>query len=144
MLGPSAGVRGRGREIADLANVRFGVQAATSSQRIVADIVKPSTPALIFNNSVDVVQALKNQQIEAIVVDLPTALYLVAAELEQAEVVGQFEDTQGGDEFALVLPKGSVLTQPVTEAVDALRADGTLAKLEQEWLSDSVNVPVLR
>lgn len=60
----------------------FGVQTGTSSQRIVYDIVQPKHEAMIFNNSVDVVQALKNKQIQAIVVDLPTALDLVG-ELKQ-------------------------------------------------------------
>jgi polar amino acid transport system substrate-binding protein len=28
--------------------------------------------------------------------------------------------------------------------VDSLREDGTLAKIEQEWLSDAVDAPVLK
>lgn len=130
--------------IEELKAVQFGVQSGTSSQRIVADIVAPDKDAMVFNNSVDVVQALKNKQIQAIVVDLPTALYLQAVELDNGVVVGQFEDTQGGDEFALVLPKGSELTGPVTEAMDALREAGTLDELETQWLSESVDVPVLK
>lgn len=130
--------------IEELKAVQFGVQSGTSSQRIVADIVAPDKDAMIYNNSVDVVQALKNKQIQAIVVDLPTALYLQAVELDNGVVVGQFEDTQGGDEFALVLPKGSELTGPVTEAMDALREAGTLDELETQWLSESVDVPVLK
>lgn len=130
--------------VADLKDVQFGVQSGTSSQRIVADIVQPAKDAMVFNNSVDVVQAMKNKQIQAIVVDLPTALYLQAVELDNGVVVGQFEDTQGGDEFALVLPKGSKLTEPVTKAVDALRENGTLDELQTKWLSESVDVPVLK
>ena len=88
-------------------------------------------------------QALKGGQVDAIVVDLPTALYLVASELDDGVVVGQFADTSGGDQFGLVLPKGSPLTAAVTGAVDALRADGTLDSLTKTWLSETVNVPVL-
>jgi polar amino acid transport system substrate-binding protein len=64
-----------------------------------------------------------------------------------AKIVGQFEN-QGGtgtpEQFGLVLDKGSALTSCVTDAVDALREDGTLAKLEQQWLSDAVDTPVLK
>lgn len=76
--------------------------------------------------------------------DLPTGLYLAAAELDGGVVVGQFADTAGGDDFGLVLPKGSPMTDPVTAAVDALREAGTLEQLETEWLSDSIDVPVLQ
>jgi polar amino acid transport system substrate-binding protein len=36
------------------------------------------------------------------------------------------------------------LTSCVTDAVDALCEDGTLAKIEQEWLSGAVDAPVLK
>ena len=130
--------------LADLEDVSFGVQTGTTSLAILEDSVDLSSDPLLFNSNPDTVQALKGGQVEAIVVDLPTALYLAAAELDNGVVVGQFEDTEGGDEFGLVLPKGSSLTQPVSEAVDALREDGTLADLEQQWLSESVDVPVLQ
>lgn len=129
--------------IADLKGVMFGVQTGTTSQRMLVDTVAPSAEPLVFNSSQDTVQALKGGQVDAIVVDLPTALYLVSAELDTGKVVGQFADTTGGDEYGLVLPKGSALTGPVTEAVDALREDGTLEELATTWLSDSVDAPVL-
>lgn len=82
---------------------------------------------------------------DAIVVDLPTAFYITAAEVTDGTIVGQFENQAGTPEqFGLVLDKGSALTSCVTAAVDALRKDGTLAKLEQEWLSDAVDAPVLK
>ena len=129
--------------IADLTDVLFGVQTGTTSQSILETAVAPTQDAMPFNNSQDTVQALMGGQVDAIVVDLPTALYLVAAELDEGIVVGQFADSTGGDEYGLVLPKDSALTAPVTAAVDALREDGTLDELAQTWLSDSVDVPVL-
>lgn len=131
------------KSLADLKDIQFGVQTSTSSQQILNDVIKPSKNPMVFNNSVDVVQALKNKQIQAIVVDLPTALYLASAELDQGKIVGQLTDA-AGDEFAFVLPKGSQLTAPVSKAVDKLRDDGTLAQLQQKWLSDSVKVPELK
>ncbi|VEH69330.1 ABC transporter substrate-binding protein [Arachnia propionica] len=129
--------------VAELKSALLGAQTGTTSHRMLTETVAPTTAPSVFNNSQDTVQALKGGQVDAIVVDLPTALYLVAAELDGGVVVGQFADTSGGDQFGLVLPKGSPLTAAVTGAVDALRADGTLDSLTKTWLSETVNVPVL-
>lgn len=129
--------------VADLKDVVFGVQTGTTSHRMLTDTVAPATAPSVFGSSQDTVQALKGGQVDAIVVDLPTALYLQAAELESGKVVGQFADTAGGDQYGLVLPKGSPLTGQVSAAVEALEADGTLSELQQKWLSDAVEVPVL-
>ena len=129
--------------VAELKGALLGAQTGTTSHRMLTETVAPTTAPSVFNNSQDTVQALKGGQVDAIVVDLPTALYLVAAELDGGVVVGQFADTSGGDQFGLVLPKGSPLTAAVTGAVDALRADGTLDSLTKTWLSETVNVPVL-
>lgn len=130
--------------IADLKSVKFGVAIGTTSQKALTTIIAPTSQPKIFNSNDDLVQALKSKQIEALVVDLPTALYLAAAEIDNGKIVGQLADTSGGDQFGLVLAKGSKLTEPVTAAVDALKADGTLAALEKQWLSDSIKVPVLQ
>ena len=129
--------------VAELKSALLGAQTGTTSHRMLTETVAPTTAPSVFNNSQDTVQALKGGQVDAIVVDLPTALYLVAAELDGGVVVGQFADTSGGDQFGLVLPKGSPLTAAVTGAVDALRTDGTLDSLTKTWLSETVNVPVL-
>ena len=129
--------------VAELKGALLGAQTGTTSHRMLTETVAPTTAPSVFNNSLDTVQALKGGQVDAIVVDLPTALYLVASELDDGVVVGQFADTSGGDQFGLVLPKGSALTAAVTGAVDALRADGTLDSLTKTWLSETVNVPVL-
>ena len=129
--------------VAELKGALLGAQTGTTSHRMLTETVAPTNAPSVFNNSQDTVQALKGGQVDAIVVDLPTALYLVAAELDDGVVIGQFADTSGGDQFGLVLPKGSALTTAVTGAVDTLRADGTLDSLTKTWLSESVNVPVL-
>ena len=90
------------------------------------------------------VQALKNGQIDGIVVDLPTAFYMVAAQLDDGVIVGQLPQGSGAaDQFGLVLAKGSALTPCVSQAVDALRADGTLAGLEKTWLAGTDGAPQL-
>lgn len=131
--------------VADLKNVLFGVQAGSTSQQFLTEHVTTEKDPQIYNNNADVVQALKSGQVDAIVVDLPTAFFISATQLDdKGVIVGQFEGTKDGDNYGLVLPKGSALTEPVTKAVDELREDGTLAALEEQWLSLAVDVPVLK
>jgi polar amino acid transport system substrate-binding protein len=129
--------------LAELKTATLGVATGTTSYTIATAQLGESHLQL-FNTVDDAVLALKSGQVGGIVVDLPTAFYLTAAELDGGVIVGQFADTAGGDNYGLVLQKGSALTAPVTAAVDALRVDGTLASLEQKWLSDAVSVPVLK
>ncbi|WP_405642773.1 ABC transporter substrate-binding protein [Streptomyces sp. NBC_00019] len=131
--------------IADLKGLKLGAQVGTTSLNYLEDVVKPTQQVAAYAKNDQAKSALKNGQVDAIVVDLPTAFYITAAEVTDAEIVGQFEN-QGGtpEQFGLVLDKGSALTSCVTDAVDTLRENGTLAKIEQQWLSDAVDAPVLK
>ncbi|WP_458243095.1 ABC transporter substrate-binding protein [Streptomyces sp. MAI_2237] len=131
--------------IADLKGLKLGAQVGTTSLNYISDVVKPSQQAAVYSKNDQAVSALKNRQVDAIVTDLPTAFYVTAAQVTDGEIVGQFEN-QGTtpEQFGLVLDKGSALTSCVSSAVDALRKDGTLAKLEKQWLSDAVDAPVLK
>ncbi|SEJ36207.1 ABC transporter substrate-binding protein [Demequina mangrovi] len=129
--------------VADLADLKVGVPSGTTSYTVAAEVLGDQNLA-VFNSSEDTVLALNSGQIDAFVIDLPSAFYLAAVELDGGKILGQFEDATGGDEFGFVLPKGSALTEAVTGAVDALTEDGTLAAIETEWLSDAVDVPVLK
>ncbi|MFC9847725.1 ABC transporter substrate-binding protein [Streptomyces sp. NPDC060223] len=131
--------------IADLKDVKLGAQVGTTSLDYINDVVKPTEAPAAYAKNDQAKSALKNGQVDAIVVDLPTAFYITAAEVTDAKIVGQFENTGGTPEqFGLVLDKGSALTPCVTDAVDALREDGTLASIEKQWLSDAVDAPVLK
>lgn len=135
----------RATGVADLKKLKLGAQVGTTSLDYITDVVKPSQQPAVYAKNDQAKSALKNGQVDAIVVDLPTAFYITSAEVTDAKIVGQFEN-QGGtaEQFGLVLDKGSALTPCVTTAVDALRKDGTLAKIEQQWLSDAVDAPVLK
>ncbi len=133
------------QSLADLKDVKFGVAAGSNGAEVVEKNVDPTQEISIFNSNEDAVAALQAGQIDAVVTDLPTVLYLQAAVLDDGVVVGQFEPLEGdGDEFAFLLPKDSELTPAVTEAVDALREDGTLAELEQKWVAEGAGAPVLQ
>ncbi|MEU1300833.1 ABC transporter substrate-binding protein [Streptomyces shenzhenensis] len=131
--------------IADLAGLKLGAQVGTTSLDYITDVVRPKQEAAVYAKNDQAKSALQNGQVDAIIADLPTAFYITAAEITDAEIVGQFEN-QGDtpEQFGLVLDKGSALTPCVTRAVDALRKDGTLAGIETQWLSDAVDAPVLK
>jgi polar amino acid transport system substrate-binding protein len=131
------------KSLADLQETQIGVQIGTTSLDAVEAEIDPSEQPQVFNNSGDVVTALKNEQIDAIVVDLPTALFLTAVQVPTATVVGQFS-APGGDQWGALLEKDSPLTGCVSEAVDALRESGELQRLETRWMSQAAGAPELR
>lgn len=132
------------KDLAGLKGLKLGAQVGTTSYSAITDIVKPSTSPAVFNTNDDAKAALTNGQIDALVVDLPTAFYITSAELKGGTIVGQLPQTSGTPEqFGMVLDKGSPLTTCVSQAVDALRSDGTLDKLKGQWLSQAGNAPEL-
>ncbi|WP_433395020.1 ABC transporter substrate-binding protein [Streptomyces sp. CA-146814] len=133
------------KSVADLKDVKLGAQVGTTSLEFIDDLVKPDTKPAVYQRNDFAKSALKTGQVDAIVVDLPTAFYITGAEVPEAKVVGQFPNSaETPEQFGLVLDKESPLTSCVSGAVDALRKDGTLAALEKEWLSDAVDAPVLK
>lgn len=130
--------------LADLKGLLIGAQTGTTSLKAVEEIIMPTAGAKVFNSNDDAKAALANGQVDAIVVDLPTALYLTAVELDGGIIIGQLEGADAGDAFGLVLDKGSPLTAAVTAAVDALRANGKLAEIAATWLTDLAGAPVLK
>jgi polar amino acid transport system substrate-binding protein len=89
------------------------------------------------------VTALKQKQVDAVVVDLPTAFFLTAAQVPSAKIVGQFS-APGGDQWGALLQKGSPLTPCVSKAIDSLREGGQLQALEQRWMGAAAGAPVLK
>ncbi len=130
--------------LADLADAKIGVQIGTTSLDAVNEAIQPSNDPQVFDNSNDVVSALKNGQVDSVVVDLPTALYLTAAQVPTATVVGQFESSGKEDEWGALLQKGSSLTPCVSAAIDDLQSSGELPKIEKQWMSDSADAPILQ
>ena len=122
--------------LADLADAKLGAQVGTTSYTAITDQVQPSEEPAVFDTNDQAVQALKNGQIDGIVVDLPTAYYMTAVQLDDGMIVGQLPLPEGEPEqFGAVLAKDSPLTDCISTAVDALREDGILDQINQEWLA---------
>jgi polar amino acid transport system substrate-binding protein len=132
------------KSLADLKEFAIGAATGTTSFNAIESIIKPTSGARAFNNSDDAKAALIAGQVDAVVIDLPTAFYLTAVELDGGKIIGQLEDAGAGDQFGLVLDKGSKLTAAVTSAVDALRDSGKLQELADTWLAGYAGAPVLK
>ncbi|RBQ15748.1 amino acid ABC transporter substrate-binding protein [Spongiactinospora rosea] len=132
------------KDIAALKDAVIGVQVGTTSLQAVQDVIQPAAEPKVYSQQVDAVNALKNKQVEAIVVDLPTAFYVTAAQVENSKIVGQF-GTGGAapEEFGLVFEKGSPLVGCVDQAIGGLRESGALDKIEKQWLGSAVGAPDL-
>jgi polar amino acid transport system substrate-binding protein len=130
--------------VADLAGYKLGAQTGTTSLTAIRDVIQPDEDPLVFTDTNAAKQALQNGQVDAILADVPTAFFITAVEIPDAEIIGQFQPETGKqEEFGLLFEEGSDLVPCVNEALATLREDGTLADIEQEWLSDVVDVPVL-
>jgi polar amino acid transport system substrate-binding protein len=128
--------------IADLKGAKLGAAVGTTSLDAISNQIgsKPQ----VFNDNAAGVSALKNKQIDGLVVDLPTAFYLSGVEIPHGIIVGQLPSTGTGDQFGLLLSKGSKLTSCVSAAVDAITKDGSLAAITDKWLATDAGAPVLK
>jgi polar amino acid transport system substrate-binding protein len=128
--------------IAELKGAKLGAAVGTTSLDAIE--TQLGLKASVFNDNAAGVSALKNKQIDGLVVDLPTAFYLSGVEVENGIIVGQLASSGAGDQFGLLLTKGSALTSCVSGAVDAITADGTLASITDTWLATNTGSPVLK
>jgi len=133
--------------IAELAEFRFGAQVGTTSYTTIVDVIKPTQEPSVFDTNDAAIEALKNGQVDGIVVDLPTAFFITAAQIVDddfnplAAIVGQFPAPEEGEYFSLVLAKDSPLTSCVNQAIAAMWDDGTLEAITKEWLADKASAP---
>ncbi|MFM9165806.1 MAG: ABC transporter substrate-binding protein [Candidatus Limnocylindrus sp.] len=131
--------------IADLKTAKLGAQIGTTSLDAINNVIKPDTEVAVFNTNDEAVAALEGGLVDGIVTDVPTAFYMRDAQLTGGIIVGQLpSDGSAQEQFGMVLEKGSALTACVSAAVNALKADGTLAALLTEWIADKASAPVLK
>jgi polar amino acid transport system substrate-binding protein len=130
--------------VASMKDVKFGAQAGTTSLDFITNVIKPTIEPYVYDDNAGAKAALEAKQIDAVVVDLPTAFYIAAAELTDATVVGQFPASLSTtpDNFGFVFDLNNELVGCVNTALATLKDDGTLAAIEKTWLSEKTNAPV--
>jgi polar amino acid transport system substrate-binding protein len=129
--------------IAELADAKLGAPIGTTSLSVIEDVVQPSAEPAVYDDLAGAVQDLKSGAIDGVVVDLPSAFFITAVQIPKGVVVGQFETGDTQEYFAMAFETGSPLVECVNLGLQEMKADGTLDAIEQEWLADKTNAPVL-
>ncbi|MCU0277618.1 MAG: ABC transporter substrate-binding protein [Candidatus Nanopelagicales bacterium] len=120
--------------LAELQDAKLGAQVGTTSLDFINEDIQPTQQPLVYNDTNDAKSALEAGQIDGIVVDLPTAYYVTAVEFDNAKIVGQFPAQDGGEQFGLLMAKGSPLVGCVNQALATLDESGELQAIQDEWL----------
>ena len=133
-------------KVSELKDLKFGAQAGTTSLDFITKVIQPTSEPFIYDDNAAAKAAMEAKQIDAIVLDLPTALYVSAVEIEGSKVIGQFplSDKVGADNFGMVFDLNNPLVECVNEALSRMR-DLTyeLVSIEETWLSGYTGAPVI-
>ena len=128
--------------LAQIKDAKIGAMVGSTSYEMAHKLVKPDIDT--FNDDVASSQALDANQIDALVVDTPSAVTMVdSGQVKNAKILGQIKGSQDPEGMGIVLPKGSKLTPTASKAVTALKKDGTLDKLQKQWLHVYTSLPML-
>ena len=134
----------RVRTIAGLKPFKLGAPIGTTSYDVIVNRVKPDEDPAVFDTLNDAVTALKNGQIDGLVVDFPSTGFITAVQVPKGVVVGRFPTSGVQEYFGLVFQRGNSLVACVNAQLRRMRADGTLKRLEQRWLSRVGGAAILR
>ena len=133
-------------EMSALKSLKWGVVQATTALPVVTQTIQPESDPLFYDDNANAVAAMQADQIDAAVFDLPTALYLSAVVVKDGAVLGQFpaEKSKAPDQFGMLMSKDNPIKECVNEALAAMKADGSLAAIEAQWLQAATNVPLIK
>lgn len=115
-------------------NLLVGAQAGTTNFYVaVYDVLDgdEANPRIkLFDTFGASVQALTSGDVDTVLMDQTSANGYIGANPGAFKVVG---DALGTEEFGFIFTPGSDLVEPVNAAIAAIKADGTLAALEEKW-----------
>ena len=143
IIGAADSAAASATSIGDLKDLKLGAAIATTSLDYLEEVVQPSTDAAVFDDNVAAKSAFDAGQIDGIVFDLPTAYYITAVEIPDASILGVLPRGESPEELGMLFEKGSPLVSCVNNALAALRDDGTIETLEDEWLDSGGSIPTL-
>lgn len=132
-------------EMENLKTLQWGAAASTTAPQFLTDVIQPASEPLLYNDTADVVEAMKAGQIDAALFDLPSALFTAAVLMDDGAILGQFpaDRSENPDQFGMLMAEGNPLKECVNAAITALEDSGKLAEIEAQWLSETTGVPVI-
>lgn len=129
--------------VADLKSARLGAAIGTTSLDYIEEVIQPDTEAQVFDDNAAAKAAFDAGQVDGLVFDLPTAYFITAVEIPDAAIVGVLPRVGESEELGMLFAEGSELVGCVDQALQTLIDDGTVADLEDEWLTQSGEIPTL-
>jgi polar amino acid transport system substrate-binding protein len=132
------------RSIRGLKSYRLGAQLGTTSYQYIVNTIKPSPSVKVYDSNDLAVAALKNGQIDGLVVDLPTAFYVTAVQVPNGKIIGQFAAKGTQERFGMVFQRGNPLVACVNNALASMKRTGVLKRIQQIWLAKVTGAPVLK
>jgi len=131
--------------LAELKDAKLGAAIGTTSVEFIETVIEPNTPPNVYDENFDVVSAMNAGQIDGLVVDLGAAYYITGlGQVPNSVVAANFEAAAAApDEYGLLFAEGNPLVECVNEAINALRADGTIDRLIADWLEQGIGVTVI-
>ncbi len=129
--------------LAELQDATLGAPAGTTSYDYIVNEIQPTQDPKVYDDLNGAANALKNGQIDGLVVDLPTAFFMTAVQIPKGIIVGQFPSTGQQEYFGMVFQDGNPLRDCVNQALAELTSAGTLDQIKQKWLADKASAPVL-
>lgn len=131
------------RSLAGLKKYRLGASVGTTSYDYIVRYIKPNQSPRVYDTVNDVVTAVKTRQIDGMVHDFPSMGYVTNVQIPGSTVVGRLPTLGPKEHFGLVFQKGNQLVRCVNRAINAMRRDGTLKRLEVRWLGKT-GAPILK
>jgi polar amino acid transport system substrate-binding protein len=135
--GPAEGVQ----SIAEMKDLQFGVQATTTGAAYVKDEIQPDSQPREFSTLTALTQALVNGQIDVMLMDVAISAEIVKERGEDVEMTGEFITDE---RYGILFEKGNPLRQQVNQAIEMLKADGTLERLQAKWFPGTEDLPNLQ
>jgi len=129
-------------KISDLKSLQTCAQAATTGLGYLQHKLRPAKKPLVYSASSSAAfDAVEAGRCQALLLDVP----IVVSQSKKKPgayggVVGQILTGEG---YGAVMQKGSTLKPWVDKAIKALRANGTIARLQKRWLPFT-HVPILK
>ncbi len=125
--------------IDDLKVYQLGAQVGTTSLDFINEVIQPDSEALVYDTNADAKAAFDAGQLDGLILDLPTAYIIAATEIEGSAVIAQFPSGDDPEQFGMLFEEGNPLRDCVNEALANIDLDA----MQQEWLSDVVDAPVI-
>lgn len=121
--------------LADLEGARIGVTAGQTSLPDAEAAWGDAVELVPYDEAGMAMQAMSSDQIDAVVMDVSQAVSASTVYFPDTSVIGTLPASGEPAQLGFVLDAESPLTACVSDAVEALQADGTLDELATEWLN---------